>query len=79
MRGIEKDIDIREMKDRVMIDVFKKKIQEAELVPKRLKGTWAEASEILQSHFGKLSRIMTLNQYKLQRLYRTAIEELTED
>ena len=55
MTGIEKDIDMREMKDRVMIDVFKKKIQETELDPKRLKGTWAEASEILQSHFGKLS------------------------
>jgi hypothetical protein len=79
--GIEKDkdIDIREMKDRVMIDVFKKKIQETELDPKRLKGTWAKASEILQSHFGKLSRIMTLNQYKLQRLYKTALEELAKD
>jgi hypothetical protein len=76
---IEKDIDIREMVDRVMIDVFKKQIQETELDPKRLKGTRAEAREILQSHFGKVSRVMTLNEFKLQRLYKTAIKELAKD
>jgi hypothetical protein len=80
MRNSERDTtDIRELTDRVMIDIFKKKIQEARTDPKRLQGTWSEAREILQNHFGKVSRIMTLNQHKLQRLYKTAIKELAGD
>ncbi|MGD8314811.1 MAG: hypothetical protein PVI17_08715, partial [Syntrophobacterales bacterium] len=71
--------DVRELTDRVMIDIFKKKIRETETDPKRLLGTWIEAREILQNHFGKVSRIMNLNQYKLQRLYKTAIKELAKD
>jgi hypothetical protein len=79
MRNNETDTDVRELTDRVMIDIFKKKIREAETDPKRLEGTWIEAREILENHFGKVSRIMTHHQYKLQRLYKTAMEELTED
>jgi len=79
MRSSERDTDVRELTDRVMIDIFKKKIREAETDPKRLLGTWMEARKILQDHFGKVSRIMNLNQYKLQRLYKTAIKELAED
>ena len=79
MRSSERDADVRELTDRVMIDIFKKKIREAETDPKRLQGTWVEAREILEAHFGKVSRIMTHNQYKLQRLYKTAIEELAKD
>jgi hypothetical protein len=79
MRSSERDTDVREIADRVMIDIFKKKIREAETDPKRLQGTWVEAREILQNHFGKVSRIMTHNQYKLQGLYKTAIEELAKD
>jgi hypothetical protein len=79
MRSSERDTDVRELTDRVMIDIFKKKIREAETDPKRLLGTWIEAREILQNHFGKVSRIMNLNQYKLQRLYKTAIKELAKD
>jgi len=79
MRSSERDTDVREIADRVMIDIFKKKIREAETDPKRLQGTWIEAREILQNHFGKVSRIMTHKQYKLQRLYKTAIEELSKD
>ena len=76
MKQTETTVNVREMTDRVMINVFKKKIQEAELDAKRLKGTWAEASDILESHFGKVSRIMTSNQKKLQTLYRIALKEL---
>jgi hypothetical protein len=80
MRGSERDTtDIRELTDRVMIDIFKKQIQEARTDPKRLQGTWNEAREILQNHFGKVSRIKTLNQHKLQRLYKTAIKESAGD
>lgn len=79
MRSSERDTDVREIADRVMIDIFKKKIRVAETDPKRLQGTWIEAREILQNHFGKVSRIMTRNQYKLQGLYKTAIEELAKD
>ena len=76
MKQTETSVNVREMTDRVMIDVFKKKIQEAELDAKRLKGTWTEASDILESHFGKVSRIMTSNQKELQTLYRIALKEL---
>ena len=79
MRSSERDTDVRELTDRVMIDIFKKKTREAETDPKRLLGTWIEAREILQNHFGKVSRIMNLNQYKLQRLYKTAIKELANN
>ena len=79
MRSSERNTDVRELTDGVMIDIFKKKIREAETDPKRLLGTWIEAREILQNHFGKVSRIMNLNQYKLQRLYKTAIKELAKD
>jgi hypothetical protein len=79
MRSGERDKDVRELTDRVMIDIFKKKIREAETDPKILRGTWVEAREFLQNHFGKVSRIMNLNQYKLQRLYKTAIQELAKD
>ena len=79
MRSSERDTDVRELTDRVLIDIFKKKIREAETDPKRLLGTWIEAREILQNHFGKVSRIMNLNQYKLQRLYKTAIKELANN
>ena len=76
MKQTETSVNVREMTDRVMIDVFKKKIQEAELDAKRLRGTWTEASDILESHFGKVSRIMTSNQKELQTLYRIALKEL---
>ncbi len=78
MKQTETSVNVREMTDRVMIDVFKKKIQEAELDAKRLKGTWTEASDILESHFGKVSRIMTSNQKELQTLYRIALKELKQ-
>jgi hypothetical protein len=68
--------DVAEMTDRLAIDLFKKKIREEELDPKRLRGTWGEARAILRSHFGKVSRIMINNEYKLHSLYRAAIKEL---
>ena len=71
--------DVNEMKDRLMIDVFKKKIQEKELDPSLLKGSWTEARNLLIAHFGKLSAIMEANQYKLLALYQLSIMELQTD
>ena len=70
--------DVGQMVDRVMIDLFKKNIRETGLDPKGLEGNWAEARDILQRHFGKVSRIMSSNQNKLQRLYQTALKELKQ-
>jgi len=70
--------NVEEMTDRLAIDLFKRKIQEMTLEARSLRGTWVEACDILQSHFGKLSRIMLQNEYKLHSLYRTAINELRQ-
>jgi hypothetical protein len=70
--------DVGEMTNRLIIDLFKRKIHETELDPERLKGSWDEACEILQRHFGKVSRVMVQNEYKLHYLYRTAIKELQQ-
>ena len=71
--------DVGEMKDRVMIDLFKKKLQEARTDLAQLRGSWAEASEILKDHFGKISRTMVSNENKLRNLYQVAIEELRKE
>ena len=68
--------DVNEMKDRLMIDVFKKKIQERELNPVLLRGSWTEARDLLVAHFGRLSGIMEANRYKLLTLYQFSIMEL---
>ena len=68
--------DVAEITDRLTIDLFKNNIQETQLNPRRLQGTWGEACSILRAHFGKLSRIMIQNEYKLHALYRAAIKEL---
>jgi hypothetical protein len=70
--------DVSEITDRLAIDLFKNKIQETQLDPNRLEGTWVEACSILRDHFGKLSRIMIQNEYKLHSLYRAAIKELKQ-
>ena len=70
--------DVGEMTSRLTIDLFKMKIHETELDPEQLKGSWDEACEILQSHFGKISRVMVQNEYKLHSLYRTAIQEIKQ-
>ena len=71
--------DVGEMKDRMMIDLFKKKLQEAKTDLTQLSGSWGEASEILKDHFGKISRTMVSNENKLRTLYQTAIEELRKE
>jgi hypothetical protein len=68
--------NVEKMTDRLTIDIFKRKVQQTVNDPRQLRGTWVEACDILQSHFGKLSRIMVQNEYKLHSLYRTAIKEL---
>ena len=68
--------DVDEMKDRLLIDVFKKKIRERKANPVLLKGSWTEASDLLVAHFGKLSGIMEANRYKLLTLYQFSIMEL---
>ena len=79
---MEKDdgiTDVGEMKNRMMIDLFKKKLQEARTDLTQLHGSWGEASEILRDHFGKISRTMVSNENKLRNLYQTAIEELKKE
>ena len=71
-------IDVEEIKDRLAIDLFKNKIQETELDPNRLEGTWIEACSILREHFGKLRRIIIQNEYIFHSLYRAAIKELSQ-
>ena len=70
--------DVRQMSDRVMIDLFKLKINEMNRSPKQLKGTWHEAGDLLTTHFGKISRIMDQNKKNLLRLYQTAIKEMQQ-
>jgi len=79
MRRHDASIDskhVQEMTDRVMIDLFKKRIQEMDLYPEELKGTWSEASSILAKHFGRVSRIMRRNRGRLHDLYKAALKEL---
>ena len=76
MKRATKSSDVEQMTDRVMVDIFKKGIQERQRVPRQLRGTWAEASDILRGHFGKISRVMTINRDRLLSLYRTALKEL---
>lgn len=68
--------DVNEMTESLMVDVFKRILLEAKLDLQELKGTWEEASEFLQLHFGKLSRVMVTNKGKLHRLYQDSITEL---
>ena len=62
--------------DRQMIELFTKKIQEKNLNPNVLKGSWEEARELLMAHFGQLSSKMEINKYKLLALYQLSIMEL---
>jgi hypothetical protein len=71
--------DVGEMKDRMMIDLFKKKLHERNADLTQLRGNWNEASEILKAHFGKITRTMVSNENKLRSLYETAIEEMKRE
>ncbi len=68
--------NVDEMKDRLMIDIYKKRILERKLDPNLLKGSWLEARDLLVAHFGKLSGIMEVNKYKLLTLYQISVTEL---
>ena len=68
--------DVSEEMNRFTIHLFKKNIRERGLDVMQLEGTWAEASDILQGHFGRISRIMLKNSSKLLTLYRIAISEM---
>ena len=70
--------DVRQMSDRVMIDLFKRKINDMNRSPRHLKGTWHEAGDFLITHFGKISRIMDQNKKTLLKLYQTAIKEVKQ-
>ena len=70
--------DVRQMSDRVMVDLFKQKINEMNRAPRDLKGTWSEAGDFLITHFGKISRIMDQNKKTLLKHYQTAIKELEQ-
>jgi hypothetical protein len=70
--------DVQQMTDRVMIDLFKQKINDTKRSPSHLQGTWSEVDDLLKTHFGKISRIMNQNRDTLLELYKTAIKELEE-
>ena len=70
--------DVRQMSERVMIDLFKRKIHDMNRSPRHLKGTWHEAGDLLTTHFGKISRIMDQNKKNLLKLYRAAIKEVEQ-
>ena len=70
--------DVQQMTDRVMIDLFKKQINDMKRSPNHLEGTWSEVDGLLQNHFGKISRIMNQNRNALLQLYKTAIKELEQ-
>ena len=70
--------DVQQMTDRVMIDLFKQKINDMKGSPSHLQGTWSEVDGLLQNHFGKISRIMNQNRNTLLELYKTAIKELEQ-
>ena len=70
--------DVRQMSDRVMIDLFKRKINDMNRSPRHLQGTWHEAGDFLITHFGKISRIMDQNKKNLLKLYQAAIKELEQ-
>jgi len=79
MKGKNRNLrDMEEMTSRLTIDLFKRKINEIDLDPKELRGSWGEACCILRGHFGKISRIMVQNEHKLHSLYRTAVKELQQ-
>ena len=75
---VDRLVDVHEMKDRTMIDLFKTKIQQSHADLSQLRGTWREAEEILKAHFGKITRTMVTNENKLRNLYQTALRELKE-
>ena len=68
--------DVCEQTNRFTINLFKKKIIERELDPRQLEGTWPEACDILEAHFGRITRVMVQNSSKLLTLYRIAVLEL---
>jgi hypothetical protein len=79
MEKSDRIVDVDEMKDRMMIDLFKARIQEAKSDPHHLRGTWSETSDILKAHFGKITRTMVSNENKLRNLYQIAIDELKKE
>jgi hypothetical protein len=68
--------DTRELANRFVVNLYKKKIRDGKLDPRCLKGTWSEASTLLETRFDKVSRIE--NDSKLVNLYLMAIGELNE-
>jgi len=66
------------MSDRVVIDLFKRKINDMNRSPRHLQGTWHEAGDFLITHFGKISRIMDQNRKNLLKLYQAAIKEVEQ-
>lgn len=78
METSDRVVDVYEMKDRMMIDLFKTKLQQSQADFSQLRGTWSEAREILKAHFGKITRTMVSNENKLRSLYQVALQELKE-
>jgi hypothetical protein len=78
METSDRLVDVYEMKDRIMMDLFKTRLQQSHADLSQLRGTWSEAREILKTHFGKITRTMVSNEHKLRTLYQAALRELKE-
>ena len=79
MEKVDGITDVGEMKDRMIIDLFKTRTQETTADPSQLRGSWSEARDILRTHFGKITRTMVSNENKLRNLYQAAIDELKKE
>jgi hypothetical protein len=79
METSDRLVDVHEMKDRMMIDLFKTKLEQSQADLRELRGTWSEAKEVLKAHFGKITRTMVSNENKLRSLYQSALRELKEE
>ena len=76
MKRAEPFRDVEREMERFMVNLYKRRIQKDGLDPKNLKGSWSEASAILEAHFGKVTRMADKNKDKLVYLFRAAVHEV---
>lgn len=72
-------MDVEAAVQRLMINLYKRKIREDGRNPNTLNGNWSEVSDILRGHFGKVTRVAEQNSEKLVGLYRIAVDELKRE
>ena len=70
--------DVRQMTDRVMIDLFKRKINDMNRSPRHLQGTWHEAGDLLITGSAPCWGSVEHPTKTLLKLYQTAIKEVEQ-